>query len=95
HRLTLSGETLLPEAAYRAGLVHEVTSFRHLKTVAETVAAERAALPHVAYARTKRYLRSATASSMAPLAASSRDEFLECWYLPETQAALRKLSQRK
>ncbi|HEX7880762.1 MAG TPA: enoyl-CoA hydratase/isomerase family protein [Candidatus Eisenbacteria bacterium] len=95
HRLVLSGEVLLPEAAYRAGLVHEVTSFRHLETVAETVAAERAALPHVAYARTKRYLRSATAELMAPLAASSRDEFLECWYLPETQAALKRLAEKR
>jgi Delta3-Delta2-enoyl-CoA isomerase len=91
HRLTLGGEPLLPEAAYRAGLVHEVTSLRHLPEVAETVAMERAALPHVAYARTKRYLRAETAESMASLAASSRDEFLECWYLPETQENLRRL----
>jgi len=95
HRLVLSGEILLPEAAYRAGLVHEVTSFRHLQSVAETVAEDRASLPQVAYARTKRYLRSATADSMAPLATSSRDEFLECWYLPETQAALKKLTQKQ
>jgi 3,2-trans-enoyl-CoA isomerase len=91
HRLTLGGEVLLPEAAYRAGLVHEVTSLRHLPEVAETVATDRASLPHVAYARTKRYLRAATAEAMASLAASSREEFLECWYLPDTQENLRRL----
>jgi enoyl-CoA hydratase len=94
-RLALGGEMLLPEAAYRAGLVNEVTSFRHLSEVAETVARDLAAVPAAAFGCTKRYLRHPVASIIETTALSSRDEFLHCWYLPETQAALRKLVARK
>lgn len=94
HRIALCGELLLPEAAFRTGLVHEVTSFKHLEQVAATVARDMADRPAAAYAITKRYLRAATAEVIRSTAARSRDEFLECWHLPETQAALRKLVER-
>lgn len=95
HRLVLDAETILPEAAYRVGLVHEVVAIRHLETVADTVAADRAGHPASAYALSKRYLRGATARSMAECEEASRREFLEAWYQPATQAALQQLAQRR
>lgn len=94
-RLALSGEPLLPEAAYRAGLINEVTSFKHLDEVAETVARDLATVPGTAYGYTKRYMRLPTASAMQATAVQSRDEFLHCWNLPETRATLEKLAARK
>ncbi len=94
-RIALGGETLLPEAAYRAGLISEVTSFKHLFEVAETVARDLASVPGTAYGYTKRYMRLPTASAMQATAVQSREEFLHCWYLPETQATLSRLAERK
>jgi Delta3-Delta2-enoyl-CoA isomerase len=94
HRIALCGEMFLPEAAFRTGLVHEVTSYKHLDQVAGTVARDMSARPPEAYAITKRYLRAATAEVIRSTAARSRDDFLECWYLPATQEALRKLVER-
>lgn len=95
HRIALCGETLLPEAAYRAGLVHEVTSYKHLPTVAETIGRDLSRSPAPAYGITKRYLRSATAAAIYATAVESREEFVHCWFLPETQACLRKLAERR
>jgi enoyl-CoA hydratase len=95
HQIALCGETLLPETAYRAGLVHEVTSFKHLDRVAETMARELAEKPAAAYGLTKRYLRAPTATEMTATRESSREEFVNCWFLPDTQAALRRLAERR
>lgn len=94
HRLALSGERLLPEAAYRSGLIHEVTSSRHLREVSETVARDLASTPASGFAHTKRYLRLNAATAMGAGAVASRNEFLDCWFEPAAQAALRKLAQR-
>jgi enoyl-CoA hydratase/carnithine racemase len=95
HRIALCGELLLPEAAFRTGLVHEVTSFKHLDQVAGTVARDMGDRPVEAWAITKRYLRASTAEVIRSTAARSRDEFLECWFLPATQLALKKLAERR
>lgn len=94
HRLALTGERLLPEAAYRAGLIHEVTSSRHLREVSETVARDLASTPPTGFAHTKRYLRLNVVTSMTAGARSSRDEFLECWFDPKVQAGLQALARR-
>lgn len=95
HRLVLDAETLLPEAAYRLGLVQEVVAFRHLEVVADTVAGERGNRPPEAYALSKRYLRAQAAEMMVATEPDSREEFLNAWFLPGTQAALRKLAERR
>lgn len=95
HRIALRAETVLPETAYRTGLVHEVTSFKHLITVAETVAGDLASTPSAAFGITKRYLRSPTAGAMYASAVESREEFVECWFLPATRKSLEKLAAKK
>lgn len=94
HRLALTGEPVLPEAAYRCGLIHEVTSSHHLVEVAETVASDLAATPTPAFARTKAYLRAGVVNAMRAALERSREDFLDCWFLPETRAALEALVNR-
>ncbi len=94
HHLALTGEPVLPEAAYRCGLIHEVTSSRHLREVADTVARDLAATPTPAFARTKAYLRAGVVSAMRASFERSREDFLDCWFLPETRAALEALANR-
>ena len=95
HQIALCGETLLPESAFRIGLAHEVTSYKHLMLVAETVARDLARTPTPAYGMTKRYLRSSTAGAMSSTALESREEFVQCWFMPETQASLKRLAERR
>lgn len=94
HRIALTGERMLPEAAYRAGLIREVTSSRHLREVSETVARDLSATAPAGFGLTKRYLRLSTLAEMRAGATTSCEEFLDCWFGPAAQGALQALARR-
>jgi enoyl-CoA hydratase len=89
--VALLGRNYAGEAAVAAGLVHEVHEGAGFEAHCRTRLGELAARDRLAFARTKEYLRAATAERFAREDASHRDEFLDCWFSPGTRGRIEEI----
>jgi enoyl-CoA hydratase len=88
-RLALAGELVGPREALQLGLVHELASEGELLQKALQKAKAYAALPAAGVRHVKTSLRRPVAAAMRARAAEEAERWLDTWFAPETQLALR------
>jgi enoyl-CoA hydratase len=89
--LSLFGRDYDDEQALEAGLVHEVLPEREFEAACLSRLEELAAKDPVAFAITKRYLRSATVERIRASDSQFSADFLGSWFAPETQRRIRSV----
>jgi enoyl-CoA hydratase/carnithine racemase len=89
-RLLVAGELVEAERALALGLVDELVEVEHVATRARVWLEQLLALPRQPMLATRRIARADLAAALAP-ERIGLDRFIDDWYAPDTQAALRAL----
>jgi enoyl-CoA hydratase/carnithine racemase len=92
-RLLVAGEMLDAEQALQAGLVDELTDIDDVATRARVWLEQLLALPRQAMLQTRSIARADLIASLQPEYIHLQ-HFIEAWYLPSTQSALKALVAR-
>jgi enoyl-CoA hydratase/carnithine racemase len=88
------GELLAPEQARAIGLVDGVLEADELEAAAVAWVAELAALPRPAFAAIKRSRIEEVGARFARLGEEKTREFIDCWFLDQTQVLLKKAAEK-
>ena len=89
--VALLGRNYSGREAVRTGLVHEILEDDRFEEHCLERLEEFASKDLSAFGHTKRYLRSATAELMRAEDGRHADEFLDCWFSPETRTRIEQI----
>jgi enoyl-CoA hydratase/carnithine racemase len=92
--LVYHGELVEPEKAHALGLVDRVLEPDALEAAAVSWVAEHAALPRPSFAAIKRVRVEDVRAKFERWGEEKTQEFLDCWFLDQTQALLKKAAEK-